>query len=561
MFQSALNWLGFGHGDFAHSHAGHGHSHGDGEGHGHTHGVIDPTIATTSRGIWAIKWSFVMLMSTAIAQIVIVYYSGSVALLADTIHNIGDAVTAIPLGIAFLLARRKPSLRFTYGLGRAEDIAGVVIVGLILFSAIVAGWQAIDRLLNPQPIAYIGWVAAAGIIGFLGNEIVAVFRIRVGREIDSAALVADGYHARVDGFTSLAVVVGAIGVWLGFPLADPIIGLVITVMIFGIVWQSARAVFTRMLDGTEPGIPDEVHHAAEHVAGINDVGEVRARWIGHRLAVEVEAIVDGSRTVREADEIAAKLERELAGHLPALGRAVVRIRSSSGSMATPVGLASVGSAAMSGPEEEGRKQSGHKHDHGHGGHKHDAHGDRKHGDHKHGDHGHGGHRHPHDHDHPHKDHDHPHPHDHDHPHKDHGHPHPHGDEGKEHGHDHPHPHPHQGGHRHGHAHAGHGHHHAPEPVFVRGKLGAGELEIVDTPAGERFRFTPAAASAFDEAMVAIQRGAGTEELLALRKLAGGEYQSDRAPSEPHEFDAKLTLRRGTETEALPFKMVEPDHHH
>ena len=188
--------------------AGHGHDHDHGGSHGHTHGVIDPTIATTSRGIWAIKWSFVLLAITSLLQLAIVVASGSVALLADTIHNIGDAVTAIPLWIAFVLARRKPSKTFTYGLGRVEDLAGVAIVGIILFSAVFAGYEAIDRLINPQPITLIGWVAAAGVIGFLGNEAVAVFRIRVGREINSAALIADGYHARTDGLTSLAVVPG-----------------------------------------------------------------------------------------------------------------------------------------------------------------------------------------------------------------------------------------------------------------------------------------------------------------------------------------------------------------
>ena len=269
--RSALDWLGFG--ERRHSHAGHGpghrHRHGDKGGHGHTHGAIDPTIATTSRGIWAIKWSFVLLAITSILQAIIVAFSGSVALLADTIHNVGDAATAVPLWIAFVFARRKPSARFTYGLGRVEDLAGAAIVAIILFSAIVAGYQAIERLINPREIAFLGWVAAAGVIGFLGNEAVAVLRIRVGREINSAALIADGYHARVDGLTSIAVVLGAVGVWLGFPLADPIVGLLITVMIFGIIWQSARSVFTRMLDGVEPEMLREIEHSAEHVPGIS----------------------------------------------------------------------------------------------------------------------------------------------------------------------------------------------------------------------------------------------------------------------------------------------------
>ncbi len=332
MVSKILGWFGFGefanghsHGSGGHGHSHHGHGH-DGEGYGHTHGVMDATIATTARGLWAIKWSFALLMATTVMQIIVVYFSSSVALLADTIHNFGDAATAIPLFVAFTLVRRKPTLRFTYGLGRVEDLAGIIIVGLILFSALVAGWQSIERFIFPQTISHVGWVAVAGVIGFVGNEVVAVLRIKVGREIESAALIADGYHARVDGITSLAVVLGAIGVWLGFPLADPIVGMIITLMIFGIVWQSARAVFTRMLDGTEPDVPAEIRHAAEHVPGVLSINDVRARWLGHRLAVEMDIGVDGALTVRDADTITSALEKELLGHLPALGRTGIRVR-------------------------------------------------------------------------------------------------------------------------------------------------------------------------------------------------------------------------------------------
>lgn len=325
MWARILDWFGFGaHG---HDHGGHGHDHHGP--HGHTHGVIDATIATTDRGIWAIKWSFFILAITAALQVVVVVFSGSVALLADTIHNVADATTAVPLWIAFVLARRKPTRTFTYGLGRVEDLAGIVIVLIILASAIVAGYEAMDRLLDPQPVRFLGWLAAAGVIGFLGNEAVAVFRIRVGREINSAALIADGYHARTDGLTSLAVVVGAIGVWLGFPLADPIVGLIITVAIFGIVWQSARSVLTRMLDGVEPGLVDEIHHAAEHVAGIEKVAEAKARWLGHRLHVDVAIAVNDGLLLAAANNIAASLKAELFAHIPALDVATVRFAESS----------------------------------------------------------------------------------------------------------------------------------------------------------------------------------------------------------------------------------------
>src|SRR5215207_2798689 len=264
----------------------HDHHH-DHEDHGHTHGAVDPSIATSERGIWAVKWSFFVLFATALVQVVVVLLSGSVALLSDTIHNFGDAATAVPLGIAFALSRLGASRRFPFGYGRVEDLAGVVVVLIILFSAVVAGYQAIERLLNPQPIGFLWAVVAASVVGFIGNETVAVFRIRVGREIGSAALVADGYHARTDGWTSLAVLLGAVGVWLGYPLADPIVGLLITAAILGIVWQSGKAVFTRLLDGVEPEIIDEVREAAGRVPGVENVAEVRARWVGHRLHAEV----------------------------------------------------------------------------------------------------------------------------------------------------------------------------------------------------------------------------------------------------------------------------------
>ena len=318
--EKILGWFGFGSAP-GQGQAGRGHDHCQGP-HGHTHGVVDPSIATTDRGIWAIKWSFVILAITAVFQLAVVFWSGSVALLADTIHNIGDATTAIPLWIAFRLVRRKPTRTFTYGLGRVEDLAGILIVLIILFSAIVAGYEAISRLIHPQAITQLPWVAIAGIIGFLGNEIVAVYRIRIGREIESAALIADGYHARTDGLTSLAVVLGAAGVWFGYPLADPIIGLLITIAIFGIVWQSARAVLTRMLDGVEPGVTDKIRHAAGHVAGI-EIVDTRARWLGHRLHADVAIAVDEKLPVGAATALADNLRTELMHHMPALRTATI----------------------------------------------------------------------------------------------------------------------------------------------------------------------------------------------------------------------------------------------
>jgi len=450
-FKAALVWLGFAQpegGDHAHE-----HERGD---HGHTHGVIDPTLATTERGIWAIKWSFVILAITALFQVAVVLVTGSVALLADTIHNVGDAATAIPLWIAFRLVRRGASPRFTYGLGRVEDLAGVVIVFIILLSAIVAGYEAIDRLMHPQPIQQLLWVAAAGLVGFIGNEAVAVFRIRVGRQINSAALIADGYHARTDGLTSLAVVGGAFGVWLGVPLADPIIGLLITVMIFGIVWQSAKAVFTRMLDGIEPGVIEEIRHAAEHVPGVHAVRDVRARWLGHRLVAGLDITVAGDTTVSQADAVAAALEHELRSHLPALKSARIRIRPAENSH---------------GGEGGSRTGSGASRHHGHA---------------------------------------------------------------------------------------------APDPVVVRGALAEGRIEIIDTPSGERLRFTATQSPPDLHAEVVIYRDhppAHTEVLPLVQMSNTAQFLSTVAPAEPHEFTAELKLRNAETTEVLPFRIHEPHDHH
>ena len=313
----------------SHDHGDHGHhdnhAHEDYQGHGHTHGVVDPSIASTTRGLWALKWSFIGLTATALVQLVVVVLSGSVALLADTIHNLGDASTALPLGIAFMLARRRVTRRFTYGLGRVEDFAGLVIIATILVSAFIACHEAIQRLIHPQPVDLLWAVMLASVVGFVGNEAVAVFRIRVGRQIGSVALVADGYHARVDGWTSLAVLVGAVGVWAGYPLADPIVGLLISVAIVLLVWQSARAVIVRMLDGVEPGTLEALSHAAGHVPGVSEVTDVRARWIGHRLHADLSITVPGGLSVAEGHGLAREVRHQLLHHMPHLGGVTVHV--------------------------------------------------------------------------------------------------------------------------------------------------------------------------------------------------------------------------------------------
>ena len=292
--------------------------------HGHQQAALDPNLAT-DRGMWALKVSLAGLLLTSAFQVSVVAVSGSVALLADTIHNFSDALTAIPLGLAFRLSRRARTRRYTYGYGRAEDLAGVVIVLMIAFSAGAGIYQSILKIINPQPIHNLGWVAAAAVIGFLGNEIVGVFRMRVGKEIGSAALVADGVHARTDGFTSLAVLAGAIGVWFGFPLLDPLIGLGIGIVILGIVWKSAQDMWHRMMDAVDPELYEEFKHTASPVPGVMDVHNAAIRWLGHRLYGELHITVDCHQTTLQSHFIGEEVRHRLFHAIPALEEVVVHI--------------------------------------------------------------------------------------------------------------------------------------------------------------------------------------------------------------------------------------------
>lgn len=243
----------------------------------------------------------------------------------NTIHNFGDALTALPLGAAFILARRPASRRFPYGLHRSEDLAGLAIVALILFSAAVAAYESIRRLIDPsEPTALVA-VAIAGVVGFLGNEAVAIFRIRVGREIGSAALIADGRHARVDGLTSLAVLGGAIGVALGVPIADPIVGLAISAVILRIVWDSAKEIGERMLDGIDPVKLSEIEDVAAGVEGVNELSDVRARWFGHSIRAEMRITVDDGLSVAEGHEVAQRVRGVLQHDVEFLGDAMLDV--------------------------------------------------------------------------------------------------------------------------------------------------------------------------------------------------------------------------------------------
>lgn len=284
---------------------------------------VDPAMETSREGMRTLWLSLGVLGLTTVVQAVIVALSGSVALLGDTIHNAADALTAVPLGIAFVLGRRAANRRYTYGYGRAEDLAGIAIVLTIAASSALAAYEAVDRLLDPRDITHLWAVALAALVGFTGNEWVARRRIRTGRKIGSAALVADGLHARTDGFTSLAVLLGAGGAALGWRWADPVVGLLITAAILMVLKDAAREVYRRLMDSVDPGLVDTAEQALRGVDDVLDVGQVRMRWIGHALRAEADIVVDPRLTVVAAHEVAVAAEHALIHAVPRLTAATV----------------------------------------------------------------------------------------------------------------------------------------------------------------------------------------------------------------------------------------------
>jgi cation diffusion facilitator family transporter len=292
----------------------------------HSHDIadsVDDALESSAAGIRAVKVSLVVLAITAVAQILIVVASGSVALAADAIHNVSDALTAIPLWFAFAIGTKAATRRYTYGFGRAEDLAGLFVVGMIALSAIIACIESIERLIRPHPIEHVGWVALAGLVGFIGNEWVAIYRIRVGRKIGSAALVAVGLHARTDGFTSLAVLVGAGGVALGFTQADAIMGLVITLAILAVLWTAAREVFRRLMDGVDPDLVEDAAASLAARPGVRSVRSLRMRWVGHSLHADAQLDIDPALSLAAAHQIAHDAEHDLVHAVPNLAAAVI----------------------------------------------------------------------------------------------------------------------------------------------------------------------------------------------------------------------------------------------
>jgi cation diffusion facilitator family transporter len=331
------------HGDQG-GHGGHGHGHGHGD-HDHDHGsgvwakikhvvvphahdsneAIQSAEESSSQGIRAAWIGLAGMGATAIMQIVIVAISGSIALLADTLHNVGHAATTIPLIIAFRIGQRAASKRYTYGYRRAEDLVGLFISLIIALSAALIIWESVDALVNPRELTNLWWVFAAGLVGAAGNELVAIYRIRAGRRIGSAALIAEGQHARADGLTSIAVVIGVIGVWLGFPQADAIIGFFIAAAILGILFSSLRITLRRLMDGVEDGVIDRITDVIRSIPGVVSVGRVRARWSGHRMEVDANVAVDSRLTVLESHALAEEIEHQVLHSVAHVENVVVHV--------------------------------------------------------------------------------------------------------------------------------------------------------------------------------------------------------------------------------------------
>lgn len=293
--------------------------------HGQTHSSTNMKLSENRQATRVLLISLAVMLFTAVIQALIVMMSGSVGLLADTIHNFGDALTSIPLWLAFWLSRRPPTKRFSYGLNRSEDLAGLLIVTVISISALVVGYASVLRIVHRTEPTHLWAVAVGAVVGFVGNEFAAVIRMRMGTRMGSAALVADGRHAQIDGFTSLAVLLGVLGVWFGYPFVDPVVGLAITVMILVVVKDSATTVFSRLLDGIEPDVIDKVKATAESVDGVCQVTHVRARWFGHGIHAELTIAVDGQLSVQIGNDLIKTITDDLTRTIPHLDNVEVRM--------------------------------------------------------------------------------------------------------------------------------------------------------------------------------------------------------------------------------------------
>ena len=308
------------HDEHEHDDEGHGHSHG---GHGHEHGKVDADLYGNRAGLRAVQISTAGMFIVALIQFSIAFIGGSAGLFADALHNFGDVLTTVALWIAFVISNRAANSRYTYGYYRAEDLAGIFIVLIIIASAVAGAVESILKLTSGAAPTQLYLSMAAALVGVAGNELLAQYKISVGRRINSVPLVADGQHSRIDGLTSLAAFIGLIFVAFGIRLADPIAGLVITVVILTVVYSTTRSVLQRLLDAVDPHIIPAIYDIAKEVPGVEGVNDVRARWVGHTLHVALNIEVEAELTLIKAHDIAEEVRHRLFHSVKGLSEAII----------------------------------------------------------------------------------------------------------------------------------------------------------------------------------------------------------------------------------------------
>jgi cation diffusion facilitator family transporter len=317
---------GPGHIHDAHSDLDRNHDHNDHDdhrGHGHEHGKVDADLYGNKAGLRAVQISTARMFIVAAIQFAIAGIGGSAGLFADALHNLGDVLTTVALWIAFVISNRAANQRYTYGYHRAEDLAGIFIVLVIIASAAAGAWESIQKLTSGSAPTHLLLSMAAAVVGFVGNEILAWYKISVGKRINSVPLVADGQHSRIDGLTSLAALIGLIGVAFGLRIADPIAGLVITVVILTVVYSTSRSVLQRLLDAVDPHVVPSIIAAASEVPGVEGVGDVRARWVGHTLHVMMNIEVAAEMTLARAHAIAEEVRHRLFHRIDGISEAII----------------------------------------------------------------------------------------------------------------------------------------------------------------------------------------------------------------------------------------------
>jgi cation diffusion facilitator family transporter len=263
------------------------------------------------------------MLLVSLIQFAIAIIGGSAGLFADALHNAGDVLTTIALWIAFVLSSRAANRRYTYGYHRAEDLAGIFIVLVIIASSVASAVESILKLTSHSVPTQLYLSMAAALVGVAGNEVLAQYKISVGRRINSVPLIADGQHSRIDGLTSLAAFLGLVGARLGFPIADPIAGLIITVVIITVVYSTSRSVLQRLLDAVDPKLVPSIFALASAVPGVEGVNDVRARWVGHTLHVAMNIEVDGQLTLLQAHDIAEEVRHALFHRVEGISEAII----------------------------------------------------------------------------------------------------------------------------------------------------------------------------------------------------------------------------------------------